>query len=123
MNLTINKLAGLLAGGFLFMFFQIYLVNHLILFNVAIPYIYILFLFMLPVTIPASIELTLGFLLGLLVDVVGNTMGINASAMIFALGIKRLIIPITVSTNVRDTSDLTLNSQNFFWYFARFMLF
>ncbi len=112
----------MVAGGFVFMFFQLYLVNHLILFNTAIPFIYFLFLFMMPVSIPAPVEFTIGFAMGLLVDIAGVSLGINASAIIFALGVKRLIIPFTISTGVRDTGDLSLNSQNFFWYFTYLLI-
>lgn len=98
------------------MFFQLYLVNYLIIGNTAIPFIYFLFLFMLPISVSPAIEFTVGFVMGLIIDISGLTLGVHASAITCALGVKRLIIPITISTGVRETGDISLNSQNFFWY-------
>ncbi len=59
---------------------QVVVFNHLCLFNVAIPLIFIYFIIKLPVTLPLNWAMTFGFLLGLTVDIFSNTQGMNALA-------------------------------------------
>lgn len=98
------------------MFFQIYLMSHLVVYNVATPFIFFLFLFMLPLSIPAPVEFLLGFVAGLIVDISGNSPGVNAAAVLFALGAKRILIPLTASSNIQKSGVISLNTQNFVWY-------
>jgi rod shape-determining protein MreD len=59
---------------------QVVVFNHLCLFNVAVPLIFIYFIIKLPVTLPTNWALTFSFLIGLLVDIFSNTQGMNALA-------------------------------------------
>lgn len=114
--MSITKVVQLVLAALLMMFFQIYLMNHLILFNVAVPFIYILFLFMLPTTISTEIEFALGFLLGLIVDITSDTFGVNASAVLFALAAKRIMVRFYSPSSLRDSGEINLTNQNFVWY-------
>jgi len=49
----------------------------------AIPYLYILFILMLPLETPRWLELLLGLVLGLGMDMFTNTVGIHASACVW----------------------------------------
>lgn len=69
-------------------FIALLLVQVLILNNVEIggyinPYVYILFIILLPFETPAWIILILAFLMGLLVDIFGETLGMHTSATVF----------------------------------------
>ncbi len=50
--------------------------------GLAIPYFYILFLLMLPLYIPRWLELLLGLITGLAIDMFTNTIGLHASACV-----------------------------------------
>lgn len=52
--------------------------NHLVLFNVAVPVVFIYLIIMLPVTMGTNLSTTLGFLAGFMVDVFCDTPGVNA---------------------------------------------
>ena len=59
---------------------QVIVFNNLCLFNIAIPLVFIYFIIKLPVTLGVNWVMTLSFLLGLTVDIVSNTQGMNALA-------------------------------------------
>ncbi len=59
---------------------QVVVFNHICLFGVAIPLVFIYFIIKLPVTLGVNKVMTLAFLLGLTIDVFSNTQGMNALA-------------------------------------------
>lgn len=89
-------------GKYVIMFFVLILVQVLILNNIQIsgyinPYIYILFVLLLPFNIPGYFLLGFSFLLGITIDIFGNTPGIHAGATVL-LGFIRPAIAQLVST-------------------------
>ena len=54
--------------------------NHICLFNVAVPMAFIYVILRLPITMNVGWVLTVGFLLGLSVDIFSDTQGMNALA-------------------------------------------
>ena len=80
-------------GKYVIMFFVLVLVQVLILNNIQFsglvnPYIYILFILLLPFTIPGYFLLGISFILGISIDIFGNTPGIHAGATVL-LGFLR----------------------------------
>ena len=74
-------------GKYVIMFFVLVLVQVLILNNIQFsglvnPYIYILFILLLPFTIPGYFLLGFSFLLGISIDIFSNTPGIHAAATV-----------------------------------------
>lgn len=70
---------------FLFLFIaltlcQVVVFNHICLFDVAIPLVFIYFIIKLPVTLGVNWAMTICFLLGLTIDMFSNTQGMNALA-------------------------------------------
>jgi rod shape-determining protein MreD len=89
-------------GKYAIMFVVLVLVQVLILNNIQVsglinPYIYILFILLLPFTIPGYLLLGLSFLLGITVDIFNNTPGIHAGATVL-LGFLRPAIAQLVSS-------------------------
>ena len=87
-------------GKYIIMFVVLVLVQVLILNNIQFsglinPYIYILFLLLLPFTIPGYFLLPISFLLGISIDIFSNTPGLHAGATVLLgflrPGIARLI--------------------------------
>ena len=54
--------------------------NKIILFDLATPIIFIYLLFRLPINLAKSWVFTIAFMTGLIIDVFGNTAGMNALA-------------------------------------------
>lgn len=52
--------------------------NHMILFNVAVPIVFIYLIITLPVTLGTNRSVALGFLAGLLLDIFCDTPGVNS---------------------------------------------
>ena len=59
---------------------QVVVFNHICLFSVAVPLVFIYFIVKLPVTLGVSWVMTLAFILGLTVDIMSNTQGMNSLA-------------------------------------------
>ena len=57
---------------------QVVVFNHICLFGVAVPLVFIYFIIKLPVTLGVNWVMTVSFLLGLTVDILSNTQGMNA---------------------------------------------
>jgi len=61
---------------------QVLVLNNMNLMGYMNPYVYILFILLLPADISGSLLLILAFLTGLTVDFFGNTLGLNAAATV-----------------------------------------
>ncbi len=57
---------------------QALLMNHIVLFNSAVCFIFIYFIIKLPINLSTNMLLTLSFCLGLTVDMLSDTPGLNA---------------------------------------------
>lgn len=68
---------------------QALLMDHIVLFGSAVCFIFIYFLIKLPINLSANLVLTLGFLLGLSVDVLSDTPGLNALCCTILASLKR----------------------------------
>lgn len=68
---------------------QALLMNHIVLFSSAVCFIFIYFLIKLPINLSANLVLTLGFLLGLAVDMLSDTPGLNALCCTVLASLKR----------------------------------
>ena len=57
---------------------QVLVFNHICIFNVAIPLVFIFFVLKLPLNLGINNVMTLSFLMGLVIDTFSNTYGVNA---------------------------------------------
>lgn len=94
--------------------------NHLCLWNVAMPLVFIYFIMALPVTVPFSGTVALSFLLGLSVDVFSNTPGMNSLACTLLgalrLPVLRLYYPREEDMTQPEPSARTLGAGVFLKY-------
>lgn len=70
---------------------QVLLLNHIVLFNCAVCLIFIYFLIKLPINLSTNILLTLGFILGLSVDILSDTPGLNALCCTILASLKKSV--------------------------------
>lgn len=85
---------------------QAVIFNNLILFNVAMPLVFIYLIVRLPMTVSVNAALTIGFLTGLSVDIFSDTVGVNAMACTLLAFVRRPIFHLYVSL------DDTLGGQS-----------
>ena len=73
---------------FLYLIFQVLLMKNIVLFNTAFCFIYIAFILFLPIETNTLLLMVLAFLLGFLVDVFYDSLGLHASALVFIAFIR-----------------------------------
>lgn len=76
---------------------QALICNHICIFNVAVPIIFIYFIIRLPITLSVNWVLTLSFLLGLSVDIFSDTQGMNALACTLLGALRKPVFSIYLS--------------------------
>lgn len=75
---------------------QVIVFNHVCLFNVAVPLVFIYLIVRLPVTLSLNWTLTIGFVLGLVVDIFSDTYGMNTVACTVLAMLKKPILRLYV---------------------------
>lgn len=83
------------------------------------PYIYVLFILLLPVNSPKYAILLLAFLMGLTIDVFSNSLGVHAFASVFVGYFRALIIRL-ITNREEDMSDYPGLAQNGFGWFLKY---
>ncbi len=73
---------------FLFLFFQVLVLQHVVLFNTAFCLLYISFLLLLPVETNRLLLLLVGFLMGFGVDLFYESLGLHMFACVFVMYVR-----------------------------------
>jgi hypothetical protein len=71
---------------------QIIVFNNIGLYNMVNPYLYVLFILLLPLETPMYLLLTISFIMGLCIDIFSNTGGIHAGASTLVAFVRPLIL-------------------------------
>lgn len=74
--------------------------NHLVLFNIAVPLVFIYLIITLPVTFSANLAMTIGFLTGLTIDILSDTPGVNALACTILAFVRRSVFHLYVASDI-----------------------
>ena len=74
---------------FLYLFFQVLILKHVVLFHTAFCFLYITYLLVLPVETNPLTLMGLGFLFGFSVDIFYDSLGIHALACVFIMYARR----------------------------------
>jgi rod shape-determining protein MreD len=107
-----------------FVLIQVLLLNHVQLGGYLIPYIYIVFILLLPVSTPGYLVISLAFFLGLIIDIFSNSPGVHSSATLF-MAIFRAPLIKSISQkeeNKNDFPGLKQNGIRWFLTYAAFMV-
>ena len=100
-------------------FLQVFLLKNITLYNLSTPYLYILFILLLPFETPNVLLFLLAFILGLTVDAFYNTPGLHAAACVLLALVRVLFISITVQKDGFDNEpEPTLSLMGFRWFFT-----
>ena len=92
------------------MVLQVLLINQLQLGGVCHPFIYILPLLMMPITLPRWADMLIGLVAGLLMDVFCNSLGVHAAACITLMYMRRHLIPLWVNDTERLTDIISMQT-------------
>src|SRR3978361_745367 len=103
----------------LLVFIQVFLLKNIALYNLSTPYLYILFILLLPFETPNFLLFPLAFILGLTIDAFYDTPGLHASACVVLALVRVLFISITVQKDGFDNEpEPTLSIMGFRWFFT-----
>ncbi|MFD2873774.1 rod shape-determining protein MreD [Mucilaginibacter ximonensis] len=104
---------------FALVFVQVFLLKNISLYNLSTPYLYILFILLLPFETPNILLFALSFLLGLTIDAFYDTPGLHTTACVLLAFVRILFISITVQKEGFDNEpEPTLSIMGFRWFFA-----
>ena len=92
------------------MLLQVLLFDQLQLWGVCHPYIYILCLLMMPITLPHSVDMIIGAGVGLIMDTCCNSLGVHTAACILLMFIRPYLIGAIVNDKDRLNEQLTLRT-------------
>ncbi|TDQ07466.1 rod shape-determining protein MreD [Pedobacter metabolipauper] len=101
---------------FILLLTQILLLRNLSFYNLATPFVYILFLLLLPFRIPNLLLYLVAFITGLTLDAFYDTLGVHVSACIALAFVRVLFISVTVNRDNFDEPDPTLGNMGFKWF-------
>lgn len=88
----IKLLLSNLMRFILLVILQVIIFNHIGLYNMVNPYLYVLFILLLPLETPLYLLLGLSFLMGLSIDTFSNTGGMHAAASTLMAFIRPLVL-------------------------------
>jgi rod shape-determining protein MreD len=98
---------------------QVFLLKNFSLYNLSVPYLYILFILLLPFEIPNLLLFLLSFLLGLTIDMFYDTPGLHAASCVVLALVRVLFISVTVQKDGFDNEpEPTLGNMGFRWFFT-----
>ena len=92
------------------MILQVLLFDQLQLLGVCHPYIYVLCLLMMPITLSHSADMIIGAVVGLIMDIFCNSMGVHTAACIFIMFIRPYLIGAIVNDKDRLNEQISLRS-------------
>ena len=92
------------------MILQVLLFDQLQLLGVCHPYIYILCLLMMPITLSHSADMIIGAVVGLIMDVFCNSLGVHTAACIFIMFIRPYLIGAIVNDKDRLNEQISLRA-------------
>lgn len=96
---------------------QVFLLKNFGYYNLSIPYLYILFILLLPFGIPNALLFLLAFFTGITIDVFYNTLGLNALACTVMAFVRIVFISVTVQSNGFDNEpEPSLGIMGFRWF-------
>lgn len=101
---------------FILLFVQILLLKNMSFYGLSTPFIYILFLLLLPFNISNLLLYALSFGTGLLLDGFYDTMGVHATACVVLAFVRISFISISLNKDAHDEPEPSLSYMGFMWF-------
>ncbi len=96
---------------------QVVVVDNIRLGNYVHPYVYVLFIFLLPFNIPKWQLLLTAFAMGFSVDIFNGTPGLNSAATVLMAFVRPMIINAMTRRNDIDPNDEpSINNMGITWF-------
>lgn len=111
---------------FLLLSVQVLLMRNMVLFNTAFCYIYVAFLLFLPIQMPKVPLLLLAFLVGIIIDVFYDTVGINAAACVLLAYLRPYVLALLTPRDDYEKNDsVNVHIMGWRWFtvYSLFLIF
>ncbi|MEO5910560.1 MAG: rod shape-determining protein MreD [Pelobium sp.] len=113
-----NKLLKNILRFLLLVLIQVFLLKNIVFYGLNTPYIYILFILLLPFETPNWLLFFLAFFIGITIDVFNDTLGLHAVACTILAFVRVIFISITVQKDNYDSEpEPSLGIMGFRWFF------
>ncbi len=113
-----NSILKNILRYFLLVIIQVFLLKNMVFYGLNTPYLYILFILLLPFETPKWLLFLLSFLIGLNIDLFSDTLGLHATACVVTAFVRVSITSITVQKDNYDSDpEPTLAIMGFRWFF------
>lgn len=118
-----NAVVKYIIAALLYIFFQLYVLNHLVLFQMLTPFAFLLFLFMLPLDTPKAVLYILAFGMGLFIDIFSNNYatGLHAFSALFTIGLRPRMLQLLGASGMRGVDEFEFENQSVVWYITYLM--
>ena len=98
------------------LFVQIFLLRNLNYYNLSTPFIYVLFILVLPFKTPNLLLFLLAFLTGLTMDAFYDTLGVHASACTALALVRISFIGVSLNRDAFDEPEPSLGNMGLKWF-------
>ncbi|TKC05590.1 rod shape-determining protein MreD [Pedobacter polaris] len=98
------------------LFVQIFLLRNLNYYNLSTPFLYILFILVLPFRTPNFLLFLIAFGTGLTMDAFYDTLGVHTSACVALAFVRILFISVSVNRDAFDEPEPSLGNMGFKWF-------
>ncbi|TCC87057.1 rod shape-determining protein MreD [Pedobacter frigiditerrae] len=98
------------------LFVQIFLLRNLSFYNLSTPFVYVLFILVLPFRIPNLLLFLIAFGTGLTMDAFYDTMGVHTSACVALAFVRILFISVSLNRDAIDDPEPSLGNMGFKWF-------
>ena len=97
---------------------QVFLLKNIVFYGLNMPYLYILFILLLPFETPNWLLFFLAFLMGFTIDLFNDTFGLHAAACTILAFVRVVFISVTVQKDNYDSDpEPSLSIMGFRWFF------
>ncbi len=101
---------------FLLLFVQIFLLRNVIFYNLSTPFLYVLFLLVLPFGIPNFLLYLIAFGTGLTLDAFYDTLGVHTTACVTLMYVRIAFINLSLNRDSIDEPEPSLGNMGFKWF-------
>lgn len=114
----INEVAGNILRFLFLLMFQVLILNNIQLNGYLNPFLYVLFILMLPFQTPKWLGLVLAFFLGICIDMFSDTGGLHAAASVLMAFLRDPVLKLISPRDGYDTVEKpSVQRFGFSWFF------
>jgi rod shape-determining protein MreD len=113
----IEKLARQFLRFVILLFVQVLVLDNIRLGGYINPYLYVLFILLLPVETPVLLLMSISFIMGLTVDMFNNTLGLHAAACVLLAFVRPYLLKLMAPRDgYEGERPLSLQVMGFGWF-------